>query len=226
MEDDKRGGSHFQQDAAEKRVKTGSGFLKFCAKHSFNPIVVVIVLVLVLALATSTVVFGVKVMRDISSKTVEFSLKDIGELATQVGYYTSVQTHKNDVDLWGIKIPFTQSKYIYSYDGKIKVGFDFEKIEVNVDKVGKKITVKLPEPKVISNEIKQDSLQIYDESQNIFTPLKLADVNKAQEEMKEKGLETAINNGIFENAVEHAKLLLEKFLEKTYDNQQYKIEFQ
>ena len=58
-------------------------------------------------------------------------------------------------ELFGADIPFTNSKYIYSYGITIKAGFDFNEIEWN--EKGNTIEVKLPEVKILSSEIDQDS---------------------------------------------------------------------
>ena len=160
------------------------------------------------------------------SKTVDYSFRNIGELATQVGYYTNVQVISNSREVFGLTVPFTQSNYIYSYDGVIKVGFDFEQIEVVTDDTLKTVTVRLPEPIVISNDIDEDSLQVYNESKNVFTPLKLSQINASQSTMKEEALQTAINNGIFETARNNAELLIGSFLSSSFNLQEYTILFE
>lgn len=60
-----------------------------------------------------------------SSKTTRLGFEDIGEMATQAAYTTQVNVTEGSRVLWGVTIPFTQSKYIYSYDVTIKAGIDF-----------------------------------------------------------------------------------------------------
>ncbi len=40
-----------------------------------------------------------------------------------VGHYTNVQVIDKWQELWGMQVPFTQSKYVFSYDGVIKAGW-------------------------------------------------------------------------------------------------------
>lgn len=47
------------------------------------------------------------------SKTLEIGFENIGELVTQSVYCTEVNVIEASRELWGIEIPFTQSKYIY-----------------------------------------------------------------------------------------------------------------
>lgn len=63
------------------------------------------------------------------SKTVRIGFEDIGELATQSAYCTEVNVTEAARELFGVEIPFTESKYIYSYAINIKAGFNFEEIE-------------------------------------------------------------------------------------------------
>lgn len=64
-----------------------------------------------------------------TSKTTKIGFEDIGEMATQAVRSTEISTIEGSRDLFGVEIPFTQSKYIFSYDVEIKAGFDFTQIE-------------------------------------------------------------------------------------------------
>ena len=79
------------------------------------------------------------------SKSTKLGFENIGELATQTAYCTSVNVTEGSRELFGVTIPFTQSKYIYSYDIVIKAGFDFTEIEWEIKDTA--ITVRLPEAK-------------------------------------------------------------------------------
>ena len=105
----------------------------------------------------------------------------------------------------------------------IKAGYDFAKVQVDVDEVTKCVTVTLPEAKVLSNEIKPDSLKVYDEHQSIFTPLSITDVNSAQEELKETAKTSAIANGLFEAARENMELLIKGLLSSSIDFAVYEL---
>ena len=162
----------------------------------------------------------------VESRTVAFGLKDMGELVTQAGYFTNVQSSTSTRQLFGMDIPFTTSKYIYSYDGVVKAGLDFAGIEVQVDDANRIVTVLLPEIEILDVNIDNDSLKIYDESQSIFTPLHISDVNEAQIELKEQVRQTAIDNGILEEAEKNARTIISGFLSGTMDLKNYTIQFE
>ena len=161
----------------------------------------------------------------VSSETVEMELKNIGELATHAGYYTNVQVIKSARQIFGVDIPLTQSQFIFSYDGVVKAGVDFADIEIGVDEGRGQIVVTLPEIKVLSNEIDLDSLEIYDESNNIFHPLNIDDINVSLIEMQEESEQKAIEDGLLESARDNAEALLRGMLAGFYDTQRYTIEF-
>ena len=180
---------------------------------------------LMVAVALIFLAIGIGSVSIRSSRIVNLRMDDIGELVTQVGYFTNVQVIENNRELWGISIPFTQSKYIFSYDGIVKAGIDFSEIDLHVDELTQTITIKMPSAKIISNEVATDSLKIYDESRSAFSPLKLADINDSLTELKREVEENAIANGILNSAMSNAQMLVTSFLAGMFDLTQYELVF-
>lgn len=157
------------------------------------------------------------------SKTTKIGFEDIGEMATQSAYCTEVNVTEDAKELYGMRIPFTQSKYIYSYDIVIKAGYDFNEIEWK--EKNKTIEVKLPEAKVLSNELDMDSFKVYHEEESIFSKITLEENNDAVKKMKLNAQENAIANGLLENARSNAETMLTGFFADEYDLDEYKIVF-
>ena len=201
-------------------VKEGKGKLKFLKKYftkKFIKITAIIVFTIVIAI-------GVKTCICFESKTTKIGFEDIGELATQTAYCTELSVTDNARKLFGVNIPFTQSQYIYSYDIIIKAGFDFEDIEWEKNETS--IKVKLPEPKVLSNEINLDSFKIYHENESIFNQISMTENNEAMKELQQKAEENAIANGLLENARANVETILTSFFGNVYDLEKYEITFQ
>lgn len=158
-------------------------------------------------------------------KTQQIGFKDIGELATQVSYTTQIKVVENAQTAWGIKLPFTTTKLIFSYDVETKAGYDFSSIEWSVDEEGKTIQVKLPEAKVLSNSLITDSFKAYHEEESIFTPFKLEDTNQSMQEMEGLAQEKAIENGLLTKARENAEVIIRAFFSGVYDLNEYTVEF-
>lgn len=118
------------------------------------------------------------------SKSTKLGFENIGELATQTAYCTSINVTEGSRELFGVTMPFTQSKYIYSYDIVIKAGFDFTEIEWEIKDTA--ITVRLPEAKILSSELKWDSFKLYHEDESIFKQIKMEENNEALKNLVQK----------------------------------------
>ena len=184
----------------------------------------IVLIALVVVLAITVVGLGYKVSHTTESKTTKLGFEDIGEFATQSAYCTEVSATANARKLFGHNLPFTQSNIVFSYDVVIKAGYDFSAITWDVHDTT--ITVKLPEVKVLSCEVKEDSFKKYVEDESIFTPFTLDDNNNAMKALKETAQTDAIANGLYENARSNAETMLTTFFSSAYDMDQYTIEFQ
>ena len=184
----------------------------------------IVLIALVIILAIAVVGLGFKVTHTTESKTTKLGFEDIGEFATQSAYCTEVSATANARKLFGHNLPFTQSNIVFSYDVVIKAGYDFSAITWDVHDTT--ITVKLPEVKVLSCEVKEDSFKKYVEDESIFTPFTLDDNNNAMKALKETAQTDAIANGLYENARSNAETMLTTFFSSAYDMDQYTIEFQ
>ena len=109
----------------------------FWSRHAVR----VAALALIAAAVLSAGAFGLKSLFSTDGKTTRLGFEDIGQLATQAAYCTEVKVAEKSAELWGLTIPFTQSKYIYSYDVEVKAGFDFGAITWSVDRDQKTIRV-------------------------------------------------------------------------------------
>lgn len=211
----------------KQRMKRYCKFLlgklvEVCRKLFRRPLLLVVVLLctaLFFLVAWSTNAFST------NSRMTSFGLNDIGELATQSGYFTVVNIIDDNVELWGWKVPLTTSKYIFSYDGTVKAGLDFSKLKYKVNELGKEIVIYLPEVEILSIELQEDSLVIYDESHNIFTPLGLNDIQEARLEMIDEIRSRALENGLLEQAAINAQTLIVGFLSGQYDLNEYHVDF-
>jgi len=199
-------------------------FTAYCERHSFKPKFLLSFVAVLLVVVIGLGLFSLQRTKFFSKPTT-LGLKDIGELATQAGYFTTVQTIDKSRNLFNIVIPGTQSRYVYSYDGTIKAGIDFSDIGLDVNDEKHVITVHFPEFRILSTEIDEDSFILYNDGANPFTTLHLEDVDKANAELKKTAQESAIKNGIFENARANAEVLVKGFLASIYDTNVYTIEF-
>ncbi len=209
----------------EKRTRRKScRALAFFACIPFK-VKLIIAAVLIAALAAGSFAIGMSRSGEISSKMTRFRLEDLGEFATQAGYFTTVQTISDSVKWFGKTVPFTTSKYIFSYNGTVKAGLDFSKVGIDVNTLTSTITVSAPAVEILSTEVDEDSLVIYDESRNIFTPLTLNDVKLSRTAMIDEIKTQAVNNNLLENARMNAEVWIRLFLQTAYDPSEYAVKF-
>lgn len=202
-----------------KEKKTKNSKVSRFVSRNFGTILKLALLIAIVA----AIGVGVRVINVSESKTTKIGFEDIGEMATQSAYCTEVNVTEDAKELYGMQIPFTQSKYIYSYDIVIKAGYDFNEIEWK--EKNKTIEVKLPEAKVLSNELDMDSFKVYHEEESIFSKITLEENNHAVKKMKLNAQENAIANGLLENARSNAETMLTGFFADEYDLDEYKIVF-
>ena len=109
----------------------------------------------------------------LSSVTVEQQLQQISQLATTQYAYTNMGQFERGSDFYGIRIPFTTSRFIVSYSGVITAGVDLSQAQVEV--TDEQVTVTLPAAQILSHEIDPDSLEVFDETRSIFNPITIED---------------------------------------------------
>ena len=195
------------------------GRFSFLKLYVTKQVITVVVIILVIV----AVVLGVSRYFMTDSKTTKIGFEDIGEFATQSASCTEVNVTEAARELFGLTIPFTESKYIYSYDIEIKAGFDFKEIEWEEN--GNTIEVRLPEAEILSSEIDLDSFKIYHEDESIFREITMEENNEALKPMQQKAEEDAIANGLLENARSNAETILTSFFGNVYDLDEYEIVF-
>ena len=148
----------------------------------------------------------------ISSETVESSIKEAKELTTLKYHYKNIASFENSQEFQGIKLPFTTKRFLYTYEGEIHAGVDLDKAKVEVDNEAKTVSVTLPKAKILSHDIDEKSVMIYDEKNSIFNPLELEDYSNFRKEEEAKVEKEAIDKGILTEADEKTKKAVEDIL--------------
>lgn len=184
---------------------------------------------IILGMLIATVCFGafhlVAKKQDepkIISDLITQQLKSVSELTTLEYYYTNIGKFENNIDFNGWNIPLTTKEFVLSYDGIIKAGINLD--DLNIEIKGDKIIIQLPEAKIVSHVIQEDSIQLFNESKNIFNPISISDyVNftKALKEEKETDLQT---KGFLVEAKEKSKQILMTLI-SSMNSEKYTVEF-
>ena len=139
-------------------------------------------------------------------------LRSAQELVTVAYYYTSMGRFENQVDFYGWKVPFTAKSFIVSYDGVIKAGVDLSQVQVEVDEIRQAVTVRLPASRILSHEIPEDSIEVFDESDNLFNRITIEDYTGFTLDQKKAMEQRAEDNGLLTSADEKARAAVEPLL--------------
>jgi hypothetical protein len=157
---------------------------------------------------------GTKTDTKLSAVAVESRLEGVSELASVSYSYTNMAKFENSEEFYGVKLPFTTKSFILTYDGVIKAGVDLKDVKVAV--AGQTVTVTLPKAKILSHEIEEDSVKIFDEKTSVFNPFTVEDFTAFQSAqktvMEQKAKERDLLGQAQKKAADSVKLLLKPAL--------------
>ena len=159
----------------------------------------------------------------ITSDLLSQQIQSISELASVEYNYTNMGKFENQATFYGWKVPFTTKSFILSYDGKIKAGIDMSLVEVHMS--GKNINISIPKAKILSHEIDEKSIEVFDETKNIFNQISITDYNQFAIDQKESMENKAKEKGLLEEAQNKAQETIKTFVESMCSSDdEYKIE--
>ncbi len=149
-----------------------------------------------------------------NSSTVLNKIAHIQELALVKHNYVGVIGYNDSKKIMSLPIPFTEKYFLLKYNGYIKAGVDFEKIKVDVNEVDKSVHVVMPKAKILDVVIDENSIKVYNESDNAFNPIKISEYNDAIKREKNIMRKDAYDSGILEDANKQAKLAVTSLLQE------------
>ena len=186
-------------------------------KYRVNPVKMIRLIIIVIVLCALLVGAGYfagkgsgKERQELSAVVVQNQINEIAELATVTYSYTELGQYESSKEFYGAKVPFTTNKFILTYDGVIKAGVDMSKAQVE-SKDGT-ITVILPEAQVLSHEIDENSVKVFDEKTSIFNQFTVEDYTAFYADQKKSVEEKAIAKGLLTEAKAQAVKAVEAAL--------------
>lgn len=151
--------------------------------------------------------------RGYDSSSVMNRISYIQELALVRYNYAGVISYKDYLKFLNVNVPLTDKYFLLKYNGYIKAGVDFSRIKVTVDN-DTTVHISIPKPKILDTVIDEKSIQVYNESENAFNPIKISDYNEALSREKSVMIRDAIDQGIYKQAVDEAKLAISSLLKE------------
>ena len=191
------------------------------AKVRINPVkflkLIIVLIVICGLLVGAGYMLGKRLSADnqreeLSAVVLQNQIANIKELGTVTYEYTELGQYESSKDFYGTKIPFTTSKFIITYDGTIKAGIDMNLASVEIDEITQKIEIVVPAAKILSHEIHEDSVKVFDEKNSIFNALTVADYASFYADQKKEVESKAKTQGLLSQARTQAKLAVQELV--------------
>lgn len=193
-------------------------------KFIINSIVILIIGVVIFWFGT---IMGGKSNEPVITDTALYTqLKNISELSVLEYNYSKVGKFENSLSLNGWDIPLTTKSFLLTYSGQLKAGVNMEKAVVSIN--DNTILIELPQVEILSNIIDEKSIEVYDETHNIFNQISINDYTKFASQQKSKVEDEAIENGILSEAatrVDHTITNMFQSVPEIKDKYTIKISF-
>lgn len=137
-----------------------------------------------------------------SSESLGATFNGIAELSTEGYVYSRVGSFdKEGLAIAGRAVPFTGRNFLVTYDGTVKAGIrNAELIEVDVDDTARTLTITTPHTEVLSSQVAQDSITVYDQSMNPFNQIRVEDFSTFTVEQERNAEKLAVQQGLLERA--------------------------
>lgn len=146
------------------------------------------------------------------TSTVLSKIVHIQELATVKYSYSGVIGFKDNFKILNISVPLTDKYFLLKYNGYLKAGVDFSRVKVNIN--GEYVHVSMPRAQIFDVVIDENSVKVYNESENAFNPIKISDYNKALIGEKETMRQDAVRQGVLNDANSQAELAVKSLLQE------------
>ena len=126
---------------------------------------------------------------------------NIGQSEPKVTQTTVLGRYENSLEINGWSIPLTNKYFILTYEGEVQLGIDLTKADIAVR--GDTIAITLPPVEVLSNAIDEKSIEVYNESKNVFNPISVNDYKEFAIQQKEAVDKELEEKNIYEIAKEN-----------------------
>ena len=172
---------------------------------------IIAIILFIVAVFYAGMLFGSKDNEPkVTSTTLKNQIVEINELAVYSYDYSKVGKFSNNLTFYGWDVPLTQKSFLITYNGTMKAGIDLKKTTVKVNK--KTIDITLPQSEVLSHVIDENSIEVYDETNNVFNQISINDYKTFAKKEKKKNEKEAIHNGLLDKANDRVKEILTAYL--------------
>lgn len=163
----------------------------------------------------------------ITSAVIREQFGRLGELVSMEYLYTNADQYENKSQVtvfkWEVDVPFTAKSFLLSYDGRIQAGVRLSAVQVDISDGARTVTVTLPPAEIISHEIYEDSIRVFNEKDGIFNRITVenyADFISGQKDVMER---RAVGLGLLTSADQNARTVVESLLSALPGMENYRL---
>lgn len=164
----------------------------------------------------------------IQTDIIREELEQISKYSAYEMNYTSVLFYSEANQIFGMDIPLTKNRLLATIDGKMNIGIHAEKVEFSTKADAKgnitEVTALVPHSKILDNYTDQDTLQIYDETNNIFNPVKVENYSKLIVDSEKKEEEKVLRSDVLTQSDERIQKIITSYLHSVF-GEDVKIQF-
>ncbi len=141
-----------------------------------------------------------------AGRIVTDELQKIAELTVMEFDYKDAVNYKDALKLgeFSVPIPLTQKEAVMTYEGKIRIGIDAKQLGIDVDAASdgsvRKITVTVPETKILSHEMDRKSFNFILEKSGIMNEISTEDYNVLEKTAREQIEARVAESDLFDRA--------------------------
>ena len=153
-----------------------------------------------------------------ADRVVTDELRKIAELTVMEYDYKDAVNFKDGLKIGqiSIPIPLTQKEAVMTYEGRIRIGIDAKELEIRTDSGPdgsiRKVTVMIPETKILSHEMDRESFDLILEKSGIMNGISTDDYNLLETTARERIEDRVRSSDLFERAEEQLKEVLTRYL--------------
>lgn len=197
----------------------------FRLKDKVVSIAIIAILLVVCGFLLSRIIDLRKAVAEMESRQVQIDSirEEVREISKYTVYeynYTAIIHFSDSNTFKGFRIPLTGNNFIATIDGKMDIGINAELVEMEEKKDAEgnvtQVVLSVPYSEIMDNHTVQDSLEIYDEKNNLFNPVRVTDYNELIIEAEEKEGRKVQAGDILQQSDERVKYLLTTYLQKVY----------
>ena len=136
------------------------------------------------------------------------------------------ESYEKHRELFGLRVPFSTDETFLAFSCEIGIGFDLTEMDIAVDNYRESITLALPKPQIVYNQIDMNSVYIktIHDSWLISTEdQELMDVMAKFQNSREE--EYLSDGSVYCRAEFHAERILSEYLSKSAVTQDYTVRF-